>query len=291
MKTEVPYRDLRFAADLKIKYSHFNFEKSTPIMSLLRTIKSPVEIELIRKACQITEKTFHRLLKFIKPGVMEYEIEAEIIHEFIRNSATGHSFHPIVASGKNATYLHYEKNNQPCKDGDLVLLDFGAEYANYPADLSRTIPVNGKFSKRQKECYNAVLKVMKQARQMLVIGTTIEKYHAEVCKLMEAEMIRLGLFTDTDVKNQNPEKPLYLKYYMHGTSHFIGLDVHDLGSKQEPIKAGMIFSCEPGLYIKEEGIGIRIEDDILITDKGPVDLLENVPVEVDEIEEIMNSSK
>jgi Xaa-Pro aminopeptidase len=256
-------------------------------MAMLRTIKHEIEIEQIRKAIEITGKGFVRAVKFVKPGVMEYEIEAEIQHEFIRNCASGNAFYPIIASGKNACCLHYVANNDKCRDGELLLLDMGAEYANYAGDLSRTIPVNGKFTQRQKDCYNAVLRVMKKAKSMLIVGTTIEKYHAEVCKLMEKELIGLGLFTADDVKNQDPEKPLFMKYYPHGTSHFMGLDVHDLGFKQEPLKPGMVFSCEPGIYIMEEGIGIRIENDILITEDGPVDLTEGIPVEVEEIEALM----
>jgi Xaa-Pro aminopeptidase len=284
---EVPYKDLRFAEEIKKKYPTHRFCNSARIMANLRVIKSETEIELIRKAAEITAKGFERAAKFIKPGVMEYEIEAEITHEFIRNRATGHSFYPIVASGANACCLHYVKNNDKCKSGDLILIDIGAEYANYAGDLTRTIPVNGKFTKRQKECYNAVLRVMKKAKAMLAEGTTIDKYHDEVCKLMEKEMIGLGLFTEEDVKKQDPEKPLFRKYYPHGTSHFMGIDVHDLGFKQDIIQAGMVFSCEPGLYIQEEGIGIRIENDILVTADGPVDLMEGVPIEVEEIEALM----
>ncbi|HRS53810.1 MAG TPA: aminopeptidase P N-terminal domain-containing protein [Bacteroidales bacterium] len=286
--TEVPYKELRFADNIKAKYPLHTYYRSAPIMTNLRTIKSPLEIELISKACEITEKAFRRVLSFVKPGVMEYEIEAEITHEFIKNRATGHAYSPIIASGKNACILHYVENNKECKDGDLLLLDFGAEYANYASDLSRTIPVNGKFTQRQKDCYNAVLRVMKQAIKKLVVGTTIDTYHSEVCKLMEEEMIKLGLFTEEDVKKQNPEKPMFFKYYMHGTSHFMGLDVHDVGSKQELLKAGMLFSCEPGIYIPEEEIGIRIENDILVTENGPVDLMATVPIEVGEIEALMS---
>ncbi len=285
----VQYSDLRFIEEIKRKYPLHQYYRAAPIMKALRTIKSKVEVDLIRTACNITGMAFDRVLKFVKPGVMEYEIEAEIIHEFIRNRANGHAYYPIIASGASACVLHYVENNKECKDGDLLLLDFGAEYANYAGDLSRTIPVNGKFNGRQKACYNAVLRVMKQAQQMLVVGTTIDEYHSKVCKLMEQEMIELGLFTEEDVKNQDPKNPLYMKYYMHGTSHFMGLDVHDLGFKQEPLQAGMVFSCEPGLYIQEEGIGIRIENDILVTDEGPIDLMANIPREIEEIEEIMNS--
>ncbi len=286
-QTEVPYKDLRFAKELMAKYPLHKYRRAAKVMTKIRTVKSDLEIEVIRKAVDITAKTFDRLLKYVKPGVMEYEIEAEMQHEFIRRKASGNAFAPIVGSGKNACSLHYSENKDQCKDGDLVLIDFGAEYANYPADLTRTIPVNGKFSKRQKDCYNAVLRVMKKAKTMLVVGATIDKYHEEVCKLMEAEMIGLGLFTADDVKKQDPEKPLFKKYYPHGTSHYMGIDVHDLGYKHEPIKAGMLFSCEPGIYIPEEGIGIRIENDILVTEEGQIDLCENIPVDVEDIERLM----
>jgi Xaa-Pro aminopeptidase len=288
-QTEVQYTDMRFINEIKEKYPLHQYYRSAPIMKTLRTIKSKVEVDLMKTACNITGIAFDKVMKFVKPGVMEYEVEAEIIHEFIRNRANGHAYYPIIASGASACVLHYIENNKECKDGDLLLMDFGAEYANYAGDLSRTIPVNGKFSQRQKDCYNAVLRVMKEAQKMLVVGTTIDRYHDKVCKLMEQELIGLGLFTEQNVKKQDPKNPLYFKYYMHGTSHFMGLDVHDIGFKQEPLQAGMVFSCEPGIYILDEGIGIRIENDILVTEDGPVDLMANIPREVEEIEEIMNS--
>lgn len=286
--SDVPYKDLRFAKEIKEKYPSHRYANSARIMARLRIIKSDIEIEIIKKAIEITKKGFERAARFLKPGVMEFDVEAEITHEFIRNRANGMAFTPIIASGNNACCLHYIQNNDVCKDGDLLLIDIGAEYANYPGDLSRTIPVNGKFSKRQKECYNAVLRVFKKAKSMLVEGTTIDKYHEEVCRLMEKEMIALGLFSEVDVKNQDPENPLFRKYFPHGTSHFMGLDVHDLGFKQEPIQAGMLFSCEPGIYIPEEGIGIRLENDILITSDGPIDLMEDIPIEIDDIEKLMS---
>jgi len=218
---------------------------------------------------------------------MEYEVEAEITHEFIRNRANGHAYYPIVASGKGACVLHYVENNKECRDGDLLLLDFGAEYANYAGDLSRTIPVNGKFTPRHREVYNACLRVLKGARRILAPGITNEAYHAKVCKIMDKELIGLGLYTESDSKNQDPANPLYFKYYMHGTSHPIGLDVHDVGTKQDIIKPGMIFSCEPGIYIAEEGIGVRIENDILITPNGNIDLMANIPIEAEDIEALM----
>jgi Xaa-Pro aminopeptidase len=283
----VPYRDLRFAKEWKEKYPAHEYERCGPLMAKLRSVKSKHEIDAMRKACEITRKAFERVLRFTKPGVMEYEIEAEIIHEFIRNRATGHAYNPIIASGKNACILHYNDNNQECKDGDVILLDFGAEYANYAADLTRSIPVNGKFTKRQREVYEAVLRVKRAAMKMLVPGNYIEKYHAEVGKLMEEELLKLKLITTDDIKNQNPEWPAYKKYFMHGTSHFLGLDVHDIGNRYEPMRAGMVFTCEPGIYIPEEGLGIRIENDILITENGQIDLMADIPVEAEEIEDIM----
>ncbi|MFM7017035.1 MAG: aminopeptidase P family protein [Bacteroidota bacterium] len=288
---EVPYKELRFSNEMKAKYPAHFFHRSGPIMAQLRAIKSDFEIQVMQRAIDITEKAFRRVLRFVKPGVMEYEIEAEITHEFIRKRATGHAYTPIIASGANANVLHYIDNNQPCKDGDVILLDFGAEYGNYAADLSRSIPVNGQFTDRQRDVYNAVLRVMKQATSMLVPGNTIEKYHLEVGKIMEEELIGLGLLNRDEVKKQNPDMPLYKKYFMHGTSHFLGLDVHDIGNRYEPMKAGMVFTCEPGIYIPEEGLGIRLENDILITSKEPVDLMANIPLEAAEIEELMMEAK
>ena len=287
--TEVPYRDMRFAREWKNRFPGHSVERLGQIMAQLRSHKHEIEVKLIKEAIKHTESALRRVLKFMKPGVMEYEVEAEIIHEFIRNRCSGHAYNPIIASGYSACVLHYNENNKPCKDGDLVLLDFGAEYANYAADLTRTIPVNGKYTPRQKEVYSAVLRVMRAATKMLVAGNYIEKYHAEVGKLMEEELIKLKLITADDIKNQDPDWPAYKKYFMHGTSHFLGLDVHDVGDKYMAMEAGMIFTCEPGIYIPEENLGIRIENNILITDKGPVDLMDTMPVEIDEIESIMNS--
>jgi len=289
--SEVPYKELRFSNEMKAKYPAHFFHRSGSIMAQLRAIKSDFEIQVMQRAIDITEKAFRRVLRFVKPGVMEFEIEAEITHEFIRKRATGHAYTPIIASGPNANVLHYIDNNQECKDGDVILLDFGAEYGNYAADLSRSIPVNGQFTDRQRDVYNAVHRVMKQATAMLVPGNTIEKYHVEVGKIMEEELIGLGLLNRDEVKKQNPDMPLYKKYFMHGTSHFLGLDVHDIGNRYEPMKAGMVFTCEPGIYIPEEGLGIRLENDILITSKEPVDLMANIPLEVEEIEELMMEAK
>lgn len=283
----VQYGELRFVEELRAKYPLHEYYRSAPIMKNLRTIKSKIEVDLMQEACNITESGFRRVLGFVRAGVMEYEIEAEIMHEFLRKRATGYSYYPIVASGKSACVLHYVENNKVCNDGDLLLLDFGAEYANYAGDLTRTIPVNGKFTPRQKDCYNAVLRTMKSAINLLRPGTTIDEYHKAVCKMMEQEMLGLGLLKQEDIDKQDPKKPAYMKYYMHGTSHYMGLDVHDLGFKQETLKPGMAFSCEPGIYILEEGIGIRIENDIIVTDGDPLDLMATIPREVDEIEELM----
>lgn len=283
------YRDLRFARDLMAQYPVHKYERAAPILRDLRAIKSQGEIDLIQIACNITGKAFDKVLKFVKPGVTEYEIEAEIIAEFIRNRATGHAYNPIIASGANACVLHYNDNNQVCKDGDVILFDFAAEYANYNSDLSRSIPVNGRYTDRQRAVYNAVLRVMVEAKKMLVTGTILDEYQKEVGKLMESEMIGLGLLDRHDVEKQNPAMPLYKKYFMHGTSHFLGLDVHDIGNRYVKMQPGMVFTCEPGMYIPEEGLGIRIENDILITENGNVDLMAHIPIEAEEIEEIMNS--
>ena len=268
----------------------FKNKKNNDINSLitsLRLIKEPQEIELIQKSCDITEKAFIDVLKFVKPNVYEYEIEAEMTHQFMKSGCNGHAYAPIVASGKSACVLHYGENDKLCKDGDLILMDFGAEYANYAADCSRTIPVNGKFTIRQKECYNAVLRVFKKSRKLFVIGTTINKINKKVVKYMEEEMIKLDLFTEKDVEKQDSTNPMYFKYYMHGVSHFMGLDVHDVGDRDVKLKKGMILTCEPGLYIEKESIGIRIEDDLLIWDNEPIDLLQNIPFEVEDIERLM----
>ncbi|MBL0046828.1 MAG: aminopeptidase P family protein [Bacteroidetes bacterium] len=284
---ETETRDARFIKWCKDNFPLHKYERSAPIMHHLRAIKSKYEIELIQQACNITEKGFRRLLKFIKPGVKEYEIEAELIHEFIRNRSQGFAYGPIIASGASACVLHYVENNRECKNGDVILLDVAAEYGNYASDLTRCLPVNGKFTKRQKDVYNAVLRVMKAATKMLVVGNTIEKYHVEVGKLMEKELIGLGLLDAKAVAKQDKNKPLYKKYFMHGTSHFLGLDVHDVGDFKRPLEEGMVFTCEPGIYIPEESLGIRIENNILVTKKGPVDLMKNIPLEVEEIERLM----
>jgi len=285
----VPYRDLRMLDELRTKYPLHHYERSAPILRDLRPVKSDIEIELTKKACGITRDAFIRVLKFVKPGVAEYEIEAEIIHEFIRQRATGHAYNPIIGSGKNANVLHYIDNNQICKDGEVILLDFGAEYANYNADMTRSIPVSGRFTKRQRDVYNAVLRVMRAATKMIVAGAVWNDYHDEVGKIMTGELIGLGLLDRHDVEKQDPKMPLYKKYFMHGTSHHLGLDVHDFASRYKPFEVGNILTCEPGIYIQEEGLGIRLENNILITKDGNIDLMADIPVEADEIESIMNS--
>lgn len=286
---EVETRDARFLKWCKKTYPLHQYQRSAPIMHHLRAIKSEAEITLIKQACNITEKAFLRLLKFIKPGVMEYEIEAEIVHEFIRNRSRGPAYGSIIASGANACILHYVDNSRECKEGEVLLMDFGAEYANYAADLTRSVPVNGRFTPRQREVYDAVLYVMKTARNMLVPGNTLDQYHSFVGTVMQHELIKLGLLNESDVKNQDPDKPLYKKYFMHGTSHHLGLDVHDVGNKYRPFEPGMVFTCEPGIYIREEGFGIRLENDFLVTTNGPVDLMANIPLEAEDIERLMQA--
>lgn len=287
--TEVETREDRFIKQFKAKHPAHTYLKSAPIMHKIRSIKQQQEIDLMQTACDITEKGFRRILPFIKDGVMEYEIEAELMHEFIKNRSKGWAYTPIIASGASACVLHYIENNKRCNDGDVILMDFAAEYANYSSDMTRCVPVNGKFTKRQKDVYNAVLNVKNKAQKLLVPGTLMHEYHAEVGKYMESELLLLGLIDKTDIKNQNPDWPAYKKYFMHGTSHFIGLDTHDVGLWTEPIKAGMAFTCEPGIYIPEENLGIRIEDDIIVQDKGePFNLMRNIPIEADEIEDLMN---
>ncbi|MEI6488591.1 MAG: aminopeptidase P family protein [Bacteroidota bacterium] len=281
--------EVRFNKIITSKYPLHKLERSAPIMHSLRAIKSSYEVDLIQRACNITEQGFRRLLQFVKPGVMEYEIEAELIHEFVRHRSRGFAYGPIIASGANACVLHYIDNNKECKDGEVILLDVAAEYGNYASDLTRCLPVNGKFTKRQKDVYNAVLRIMKSAIGMLTVGNLIPEYHKAVGLLMEKEMVDLGLITLDQIKNQNPDSPAYKKYFMHGTSHFLGLDVHDVGDFNRKLEEGMVFTCEPGIYIPEEKLGIRLENNILVTAKGPVDLMKNIPIEADEIEALMKS--
>jgi Xaa-Pro aminopeptidase len=288
--TEVETREDRFIKKIKQDFPAHQVLKSAPIMHKIRSIKDPIEIELMQKACKITEAGVRRLLNFIKPGVWEYEIEAELAHEFLRNRSKGFAYTPIVASGKNACVLHYIENNQQCQDGDVILLDVGAEYANYASDLTRCIPVNGRFTPRQKEVYNAVLHVKTEAQKLLIPGTIMAEYHKQVGLLMEEQLVNLKLITLDEIKNQNQDWPAYKKYFMHGTSHFLGLDTHDVGIWHEPIQAGMVFTCEPGIYIPEEGLGIRLEDDLVVQEKGePFNLMKDIPLQAEEIEDLMNS--
>lgn len=286
----VAYRDIRFIEEMKVKYPLHHYERAAPIMRELRASKSAGEIQLIQKACDITRDAFIRVLKFTKPEVTEYEIEAEIIHEFIRQQATGHAYPPIIASGNNANILHYGDNNQVCKDNELILMDFGAEYANYNADLSRTIPVNGRFTPRQKSVYKAVQHVMQEAKKLMKPGTTGNDYNEKAGELMTEQLVGLKLISMEEVKNQNPGYPAYRKYFMHGISHHLGLDVHDFANRYTPFQEGNLMTCEPGIYIPAEGFGIRLENNILLTADGNIDLMANIPIEAEEIEEIMNSS-
>ncbi len=287
---EVETREDRFIKNIKLDYPAHLVLKSAPILHKIRSIKENAELELMQNACKITEAGFLRLLNFIKPGVWEFEIEAELSHEFLRNRSKGFAYTPIIASGKNACVLHYIQNNKKCEDGDVILLDFGAEYANYSSDLTRCLPVNGRFTQRQKAVYNAVLHVKKEAEKLLVPGTMMADYHKNVGSLMEEQLVKLGLISLQDIAQQNSELPAYKKYFMHGTSHFLGLDTHDVGLWNEPIQAGMVFTCEPGIYIPEEGLGIRLEDDLVVSEFGaPFNLMKNIPIEAEEIEELMNT--
>ena len=287
---ETQTREDRFILECQKKFPAHQVAKSNPILQEIRGVKEPEEIALMQTACNITEKGFRRLLGFIRPGVWEYEIEAELLHEFIRNRSKGFAYTPIIASGNNANVLHYIENNQQCQDGDMILMDVAAEYANYSSDLTRTIPVNGRYTDRQKAVYDAVLRVKNEATKMLVPGTLWAEYHKECGKIMTSELLGLGLLDKADVQNENPDWPAYKKYFMHGTSHHIGLDTHDYGALKTPMKANMVFTVEPGIYIPDEQLGVRIEDDVVIQEKGkPLNLMENIPIEVEEIEVLMNS--
>ncbi len=283
---EVSYRDYNLVYAFKEKYPLHNYERLAPLLTKLRMIKSKEEIDLIKSACAITESAFKRVLGFVRPGVMEYEVEAEMTHEFIRKGARGHAYQPIIGAGKNALVLHYVENSAECHDGDLLLMDFGAEYANYAADCSRTIPVSGTFTTRQKECYEAVLRVQEAALKLFVPGNSIDSVNKKVWKMMEKEMIGLGLFSEKDVDQQESAQPMYFKFLMHGVTHFIGLDVHDVGGKYQAFEKGMVLTIEPGVYIKDENIGIRIEDNIMVDDE-PVNLTADIPKKVKEIERLM----
>jgi len=286
---EVETRDDRFIKKCKAKYPLHYYCRIAPLIYRLRARKSDIEIDLMKKACELTEKGFRRILSFVKPGVTETEVEAEFIHEFIRNNGAPADYEPIIASGIDSCTLHYIKNNKTCKDGDVLLIDFAASYANYNADMTRTIPVNGKLTARQKRVYNAVLRVLKETRKLLKPGARLLKIFEKNRALIEKELIDLGLLKMADIKKQNPDKPLSSKYYPHNVSHFLGLDVHDVGYFDEPLAPGMVLTCEPGIYIREEGFGIRLENNILINQNGNTDLFENIPIEADEIEDLMNS--
>jgi Xaa-Pro aminopeptidase len=284
---EVETREMRFSKWFRNEFPHYAIHRSAPISYALRAVKHPEEIAQLQKAIDITRAGFERTLGFVKPGVMEYEIEAEYMHEFLRSGSRGFAYTPIIASGSSACVLHYIENDKVCKDGDLLLMDVGAEYGNYCADMTRCIPVNGKFSARQKEIYNAVLRVMQAAKNLLKPGLMMGEYHLAVGELMSKELIDIKLITTDDVKNQNPEWPAYKKYFMHGTSHFLGLDVHDVGHWHKPIEEGHVFTVEPGIYVPAENIGIRIENNIVIRSSGNIDLFKDFPTEVEEIEALM----
>ena len=287
---EMETREDRFIKKTKDKFPAHKWEKSNPILQKIRGVKEPEEIELIKTACEITNKGFRRVLQMVKPGVMEYEIEAEYLYEFIKNRSKGFAYTPIIASGYSACVLHYIENNKQCKAGDMILMDVGAEYANYSSDMTRTIPVNGKFTQRQKDIYSAVLRVKNEATKLLVPGTIWAEYHKEVGKIMTSELLGLGLLDKADVKNEDANWPAYKKYFMHGTSHHIGLDTHDYGELKKPMKANMVFTVEPGIYLPEENMGIRLEDDVVIQEKGaPINLMKQIPIEINEIEDLMNS--
>jgi len=283
----IAVRDYRYAAELKARYPLHNYLRSAKIMRELRAIKSPLEVAVLQQAIDITEKTFRRLLKFIKPGVWENQIEAEIYHEFLMNRSAGPAYGSIIAGGDRARTLHYVANNQQCKDGELILMDFGAEYGSYCADLTRTVPVNGKYSKRQKEVYNACLHLHDYGKSLLKPGITIVKYTEMVGDEASKTFQKIGLLSKNDIKNETPDNRAYRKYLYHGISHHLGIDVHDLGTKTEPIKAGMLFTVEPGIYIEEEKFGVRVENNVWITKNGNVDLMKNIPRKAEEIERLM----
>jgi len=280
-------RDYRFAEEMRSRYPLHSFERAAKLFKDIRSVKTELEVEVIQQAIDITESTFRHLLKFIKPGVMEYEIEAEIVHSFLSQRATGEAYGSIIAGGDRARTLHYVSNNQECKDGELILMDFGAEYGGYCADLTRTIPVNGKFTKRQKTVYNACLHLHDYAKSLLKPGISIVDYTDKVGEEATQQFLKIGLLKKADVKNEDPDNKAYRKYLYHGISHHLGIDVHDLGTRTEPIKAGMVFTVEPGIYIEEEQMGIRIENNLWITKNGNKDLMKDIPITVEEIESLM----
>ena len=288
-KVEVETREERFNKWIESKFENKRKERSNPILQRLRSIKDPIEIKLIQRACDITEMGFRRVLNFVKDGVWEYEIEAELIHEFLINRSKKFAYTPIIASGNNANILHYIENNKQCRDGELILMDVGAEYANYSSDMTRTIPISGRYTQRQKDIYNAVLRVKNNATKMLVTGTDWKKYHVEVGKLMTSELLGLKLLDKSDIQNETKDKPAYKKYFMHGTSHHMGLDTHDYGLLEDPMEENMVFTVEPGIYLPQEHFGVRLEDDVVIQKSGsPINLMKNIPIEIEEIEDLMN---
>lgn len=287
---ETETREDRFIKKIKVQYPAHKVYKSSSILNRIRSVKEPEELELMQIACNITKKGFERLLKFTKPDVWEYELEAELMHEFLRNKSKGWAYSPIIASGFNACVLHYVENNKQCLDGDVILLDVAAEYANYSSDMSRSIPVNGRFTKRQKEVYNAVLHIKNEAEKMLVPGMIFSEYNKEVGLIVQDQLLQLKLIDKTDIKNQDPNWPAYKKYFMHGISHFLGLDTHDYGHYNEPIMENAVLTCEPGIYIREENLGIRLEDNLVVRkDKPAFNLMKEIPLEADHIEELMQA--
>ena len=283
--------EYRFIDEMQARYPLHQYLRAAKILKDLRGIKTKEEVQVIQKAIDITEVAFRRLLKFIQPGVYEYEIEAEIFHSFLSQRATGPAYHSILASGDNARTLHYVSNNNQCKDGELILMDFGAAYGGYNADLTRTVPVNGKFTKRQKEVYNACLHLHDYAKSILKPGISVLKYTDKVGEEATKQFLKIGLLSKSDIKNEDAENRAYRKYLYHGISHHLGIDVHDLGTRTEPIQAGMVFTVEPGIYIKEEKMGVRIENNIWITKTGNQDLFKNIPIKADEIEALMKKTK
>jgi Xaa-Pro aminopeptidase len=284
----VETQNARLVKEIKVKYPLHTFGRLAPILNTLRMKKEPAEIKALQQAIDITESGFRRILAFTKPGVWENEIEAEFIHEFIKMRSGGFAYTPIIASGANACVLHYIENERICQDGELILLDVGASYGNYNADMTRTIPVNGKFSARQRQVYLAVQAVLNFATDLMRPGIYWVDYQKQVEKFMEGELINLGLFSQNDVDNQDPNNPIFKKYFMHGVAHHLGLDVHDIWDKYKPFEPGMVLTCEPGIYIREEGIGIRLENNLLITEGAPINLMANIPIDIDEIETLMS---
>jgi Xaa-Pro aminopeptidase len=285
--TEVESREARFVAETMRKYPLHNYRRLAQLLHRLRAIKSDTEVSLIRKACDLTRRGFERVLKFTRPGVFEYQVEAEFTHEFVSQGGR-HAYQPIIGGGRNGCCLHYLANNQVCRDGDLLLLDVGASYANYNSDMTRTIPINGRFTRRQKQVYNAVLNVLRQSIAGLVPGKKLKDWQKEAEAMTERELVNLGLLSPRQIKRQDPDKPAFKKYLMHGVGHPIGLDVHDVGITTNPIEAGWVMTVEPGLYLREEGFAVRLENNILITNDGPVDLMADIPIEADDIEARMN---